>query len=549
MDSSISINKPSSSSKQRQMPKTKSISNKKILKKKRKRLSEMSDNLAESKKKKKLSINKSEIFQQNKNNSTDNAETHKNSSKSKDIKNSNKTKAAKMNINKKIKKNNDNCQESKSLIPIETKSILKTKKKKKPLKNSIKTKVSQLDKSVISKATSLNKEKAAKLKKNVKKLKKSETEDSDNWEEEDECLYYCTSDDNESDDEDLRKDIQNSSIFKDLQKFLKKTPDLNPIISSLEPVDDSVNEYSEDDSLESNARMEESDENDDDGDSFKEEIEEGSSSENSDSETLHLDSKPVKNKQPIEKCENIDSKNSSNVQLLSRNANKNKNSDISSNLRNKVREKLASAKFRFLNEKLYTETGKEAFKYFTENKEEFDDYHLGYRLQVSKWPMNPVNEIISDIQKLNKKMVIADLGCGDAKIAQTFPDRTVHSFDLVPLNEYVKSCDISKVSLQNESVDVVVFCLSLMGVNLKDYLCEAFRILKVDGILKIAEVESRIEDLNHFIKYLTSIGFTLLKKNTKHKMFVFLELKKQKAKCKSGKIPSLSLRPCLYKKR
>ncbi|GIY41578.1 ribosomal RNA-processing protein 8 [Caerostris extrusa] len=548
MDSSVSINKPSSSSKQRQMPKTKNISNMKILKKKKKRLSEMSDNLTESKKKKKLSINKSEIFQQNKNNSTDNTETHKTVSESKHMKNSNKTKAAKLNINKKMKKNNDNCQESKSFIPIETKSILKTKKKKKPLKNSIKTKVSQLDKSVISKATASKcQEKASKLKKNIKKLKKSKAEDSDNWEEEDECIYYCTSDDNESDDEVLKKDIQNSSIFKDLEKFLKKTPDLNPSISSLEPVDDSVNEYSEDDSSESNAKMEE---NDDEGDSFKEEIEEGSSSENSDSETLNLDSKPLEKKHPIEKAENIDCKNSPNVQMLGRNAlNKNKNSDISSNLRNKVREKLAAAKFRFLNEKLYTETGKEAFKYFTENKEEFDDYHLGYRLQVSKWPMNPVNEIISDIQKLNKKMVITDLGCGDAKIAQTFPDRTVHSFDLVPLNEYVKSCDISKVPLQNESVDVVVFCLSLMGVNLKDYLCEAFRILKVDGILKIAEVESRIEDLNHFIKYLTSIGFTLLKKNTKHKMFVFLELKKQKAKCNSGKIPSLSLRPCLYKKR
>ncbi|GFR05785.1 ribosomal RNA-processing protein 8, partial [Trichonephila clavata] len=202
-----------------------------------------------------------------------------------------------------------------------------------------------------------------------------------------------------------------------------------------------------------------------------------------------------------------------------------------------------------LNEKLYTETGKESFEYFKQNNDEFQDYHLGFRQQVSKWPMNPVNEIISDLQKLKGNVVIADLGCGDAKIAQVFPNKTVHSFDLVPLNEHVKACDISKIPLQNESVDVAVFCLSLMGTNLKDYLWEAFRILKVGGTLKIAEIESRIEDLQHLIKYLKFFGFALEKKNTKHKMFVFLDLRKEKKKCKYGKLPNITLRPCLYKKR
>ncbi|GFV88994.1 hypothetical protein TNCV_4911942 [Trichonephila clavipes] len=49
----------------------------------------------------------------------------------------------------------------------------------------------------------------------------------------------------------------------------------------------------------------------------------------------------------------------------------------------------------------------------------------------------------------------------------------------------------NQVPLPNESVNVAVFCLSLMGTNLKDYLRETFRILKVGGTLKIAEVESR----------------------------------------------------------
>lgn len=66
----------------------------------------------------------------------------------------------------------------------------------------------------------------------------------------------------------------------------------------------------------------------------------------------------------------------------------------------KARAKLAAAKFRFLNEKLYTESGGEAFRYFQENKEEFEDYHLGYGQQVSKWPLNPVDEILVDLQKM-----------------------------------------------------------------------------------------------------------------------------------------------------
>ena len=42
-------------------------------------------------------------------------------------------------------------------------------------------------------------------------------------------------------------------------------------------------------------------------------------------------------------------------------------------------------------------------------------------------------------------MVVADFGCGEAKIAQVLRDVTVHSFDLVALNEHVTACDMKKV--------------------------------------------------------------------------------------------------------
>jgi len=41
--------------------------------------------------------------------------------------------------------------------------------------------------------------------------------------------------------------------------------------------------------------------------------------------------------------------------------------------------------------------------------------------------------------------VVADFGCGDAKIARSVAS-IVHSFDLVALNEHVTACDMAHVS-------------------------------------------------------------------------------------------------------
>ncbi|CAL1291224.1 unnamed protein product [Larinioides sclopetarius] len=489
-----------------------------------------------------------------------------------DIQNSNKqeklNESLNVNMAKKVKKNflkTRDIADTKSKSPILSKHMPKSKKNKKFKKvPGASIQVSPSKSKEKSKSPAVKK--VSKVKKGKKKFGKqvSNLEENINSESNDELSDVCISDDNESDEEVLREEIQNSSIFKQIEKLMKKAPHLNPAISGLESPED-LNDEDLDNSSNLNLSVESDDANsdmetDDQGASSSESDLEDSNFKNEtpnkkDNTSFKRQDKNVppakkKNNFPETVAESTGFNRTSKDNTLKRNiSNKDKKGEMSSNLKNKVQEKLAGAKFRFLNEKLYTETGKEAFKYFQENTEEFEDYHSGYRLQISKWPMNPVNEIIADIQKLKKNSVIADLGCGEAKIAQTFPQRTVHSFDLVPLNEFVKACDISKIPLPNESVDVVVFCLSLMGTNLKDYLCEAFRILKVGGILKIAEVESRIQDLGHFISYLKSIGFKLERKNTKHKMFVFLDLKREMQKYKLAKIPSLSLRPCLYKKR
>lgn len=75
--------------------------------------------------------------------------------------------------------------------------------------------------------------------------------------------------------------------------------------------------------------------------------------------------------------------------------------------------------------------------------------------------------------------MVADFGCGDAKLARTFPDNKIHSFDLVAVNQHVTAGDMAHTSLANGSVDIVVFCLSLMGTNLQSFIKEANRVLKI----------------------------------------------------------------------
>ena len=64
--------------------------------------------------------------------------------------------------------------------------------------------------------------------------------------------------------------------------------------------------------------------------------------------------------------------------------------------KNKKSEKrdLMGAKFRMLNELLYTSTSEEAVRYFSTNSKYFDVYHEGFRRQAEKWPNNPVHTII-----------------------------------------------------------------------------------------------------------------------------------------------------------
>mmetsp|Transcript_27207 Transcript_27207/g.105990 ORF Transcript_27207/g.105990 Transcript_27207/m.105990 type:complete len:165 (+) Transcript_27207:420-914(+) len=121
---------------------------------------------------------------------------------------------------------------------------------------------------------------------------------------------------------------------------------------------------------------------------------------------------------------------------------------------------------------------------------QFSIYHSGYREQVKKWPRNPLDDIIRMVKKQPSSYMVADFGCGEARLAREVKQR-VHSFDLVAINENVTACNMKHTPLQSDSVDIAVFCLSLMGTDYPDFLTEARRILKPSGKLFIAEVLSR----------------------------------------------------------
>ena len=66
-------------------------------------------------------------------------------------------------------------------------------------------------------------------------------------------------------------------------------------------------------------------------------------------------------------------------------------------LQNQMREKLISARFRRLNETLYTSPSIEAVKLFQSHPDLFQEYHAGFARQVATWPANPVDGFISAV--------------------------------------------------------------------------------------------------------------------------------------------------------
>ncbi|KAG6584570.1 Ribosomal RNA-processing protein [Phytophthora cinnamomi] len=215
-----------------------------------------------------------------------------------------------------------------------------------------------------------------------------------------------------------------------------------------------------------------------------------------------------------------------------------------------MRRKIDGGKFRMLNEQLYTTTGDAAFSTFQSDPELFDVYHQGFREMADKWPTNPLDTFI-DYVKRHPKAVVADFGCGDARLAESVPNK-VHSFDLVSRKSHVTACNIADVPLKDSTVDIGVYCLALMGTSVREYVREVYRVLKPGGVLKVAEVKSRFESeslggIEGFVQTLRKMGFDCKHKDERNKMFVLFEFVKSSRK--PQKVGPIEFKACEYKRR
>ena len=260
--------------------------------------------------------------------------------------------------------------------------------------------------------------------------------------------------------------------------------------------------------------------------------------------------------------------------------------DRSQQLSLKSRRRLAFSRFRLMNEFLYTHTSREGAAFM--DQQSFRLYHDAYSVIASKWPVRPIDRICDQLKRLfrgrGKGRVLADLGCGSKPlVAESFPQATVHSFDLVSADPRITSADIACLPLPDSVCDAAIFSLSLMGSNIASQIKEASRVLKPHGLLIIAEVTSRfkghedrgdkmgrrgesgsgtqedetveeddIDSLESFVDKLSKLGLSMQASENlePNKYFVLLSFKRTSAPSfKACKLPAIRLKACQYKRR
>lgn len=240
-------------------------------------------------------------------------------------------------------------------------------------------------------------------------------------------------------------------------------------------------------------------------------------------------------------------------------------------LQSQMRSKLIAARFRHLNETLYTSTSNHALNLFTESPSSFASYHAGFRAQVSVWPQNPIDTFIADLkaranlsvknllqsqkrrwrdERKNKNKnakplseatndsslaplprsqtdicTIADLGCGDAKLAASLLPVSVPnslrilSYDLStgdgPNAALITVADLCRLPLKDNEVDLAVLCLALMGTNWVDGVDEVRRVVRSGGEVWVAEIRSRFQRGDGTNKQQTHGKTSQMRKNQK----------------------------------
>jgi len=165
--------------------------------------------------------------------------------------------------------------------------------------------------------------------------------------------------------------------------------------------------------------------------------------------------------------------------------------------------------FSEMNKSWSTTRSENTFKRLKNNEKEWFYYHDMYKKRREDWDEIPYIEISKKIKE-RPEWIVADMGYGENLLSKEVTNK-VHAFDYVAIDKNVIACDMSSIPLQENEIDAIVFCLSLMGSNYLDYIKEAFRVVKPYGNIFICEPKKKVEKrLEVLKKEIESIGFKII---------------------------------------
>lgn len=151
-----------------------------------------------------------------------------------------------------------------------------------------------------------------------------------------------------------------------------------------------------------------------------------------------------------------------------------------------------------LHKEYKTKSSKHLHEEFQEDPEKWHHYHEIAEANEETFPSEsiPRNQIIQELEKIKTKRPkqVIDMGCGKAFISKHFEGDTRFKFtniDHVAIDETVQSGDISKLSFEDDSVEICILSLAMWGSNCKEYISQAHRVLETNGTLYIIEPTKR----------------------------------------------------------
>jgi hypothetical protein len=147
--------------------------------------------------------------------------------------------------------------------------------------------------------------------------------------------------------------------------------------------------------------------------------------------------------------------------------------------------KIQLGDFSTLNKSWSTSNSSTINKRLSEDPSEWYYYHTLYSEARKNWDEIPFIEISKRINN-RPEWIGGEFGCGENLLSKEINNK-VYAFDHIAIDDSVIACDIKNVPLDDNTLDVVVFSLALMGNNYEDYIKEAKRTLKSFGYIFICE--------------------------------------------------------------